>query len=61
MDTIFVKAVEVDNVFDPESKIEVTKKGAEVPRSLFWLRRLQDGSVALVDNEKPAKANKKED
>lgn len=43
-------------VLDPTSYHPLPPAGAEVPRSSYWLRRLADGDVVLVEKAPRAPA-----
>jgi hypothetical protein len=46
---MFVKPRAGVNVRDPDSKQHIPAEGREVPESNYWLRRLTDGDVIVVD------------
>ena len=43
-------------VRDPDLKDLLPAEGRDVPRSDYWLRRIQDGDVQEVDQAPPASA-----
>lgn len=38
---------------DPRTKRALPPGGGDVPDSVFWIRRLRDGDVVLVEQAKP--------
>jgi hypothetical protein len=46
---VFVKPAPGLKVRDPISKLHLAESGQEVPESSYWLRRLADGDVLLID------------
>lgn len=50
-------------VIKPDSKLALKSEGEEVIQDSYWLRRLADGDVLLMEDDKqaqPAKAKKSE-
>ena len=61
-ETFTVKPVDGGHIPDPETGLPLPQEGALVPRNVFWLRRVMDGSVTeVVDQPKAATKSKKED
>lgn len=61
-DTFFIKPVGDIHLVDPETNLPLPVEGALVVRNVFWLRRVQDGSVAVAEQPKAAaQKSKKED
>jgi hypothetical protein len=52
MEAIFVKPAEGMIVPNPDTNTALAPEGEMVPREIYWLRRIADGSVTLV--EQPA-------
>jgi hypothetical protein len=53
---IKIKPVEGNKVRDPYRSDVLPQDGREVERNSYWIRRLKEGSVTLVEcAEKPAK------
>ena len=42
-------------VRDPETREPLKKAGEEKPRNHYWIRRLNEKSVKLIDNAKETK------
>lgn len=56
---MFVKPAPGLKVMDPVTKLFIPNEGQEVGDfDLYWVARLRDGDVVLVDN-KPAKGTQK--
>lgn len=47
-------------VRDPQSHRPLKAEGEDKPRSQYWLRRLRDGDVVEVGDDKPARAPRRE-
>jgi len=58
-DRMKVRPREGCQVFDPRTQIPLPAEGAEVPRSSYWLRRLRDRDVELVEAPR-ARSSRKE-
>lgn len=57
MTTLHIKPVTGLTVRDPDTYQPLAEKGELKPRNAFWLRRLKDGDVVLVNTpSKGAKA-----
>lgn len=63
MDTVTVRLNPGKRLRDPDSKLPVGPEPMTVRRTGFWLRRIADGSVAVVEaaaaEPKPLKNSKK--
>lgn len=46
-------------VLDPVTRKPLPEAGAEVPRSVYWLRRLRDGDVTEAPAQSAPKASSK--
>lgn len=56
MEQIKIKPVSADiQVRDPETFEPLNAKGEEKPRNAYWLARLRDGDVVLVETKKGEK------
>lgn len=51
-ETLFVKPAPGLQVRDPQTHDPLPAEGAEVPRTIYWLRRLRDGDVTEVQPKK---------
>lgn len=51
MTILHIKPVSGLTVRDPETYKPLAKDGEVKPRNAFWLRRLKDGDVVLVDEQ----------
>lgn len=60
-ETFFIKPIGDVCLVDPDTNLPLPAEGATVVRNVFWLRRVQDGSVAVVEQPKAAAKSKKED
>ncbi|HEQ1857012.1 TPA: DUF2635 domain-containing protein [Providencia alcalifaciens] len=49
MTTLHIKPVTGLTVRDPDTYQPLAEKGELKPRNAFWLRRLKDGDVVLVN------------
>ena len=54
MQTFKIKPVKGMTIINPATMRPLPDEGADVPRNTFWLRRLQDEEIEIVQ-EKPAK------
>lgn len=41
-------------VVDPDTRNAIPAEGTEVPRSAYWIRRLQQGDVVEIQEPQPA-------
>lgn len=56
MEQIKIKPASADiQVRDPETFEPLNGKGEEKPRNAYWLARLRDGDVVLVETKKGEK------
>ncbi|WAP69042.1 DUF2635 domain-containing protein [Jiella pelagia] len=55
MKIIEVVPVDGARVRNPETNELISSEGATVPRNIFWLRRLEDGSVKLAGKKTQSK------
>ncbi|MEY0767382.1 MULTISPECIES: DUF2635 domain-containing protein [Providencia] len=51
MTILHIKPVSGLTVRDPETYKPLAAEGEVKPRNAFWLRRLKDGDVVLVDEQ----------
>lgn len=56
---MFVKPKDGLSVRCPVKGEALPNSGAEVPDNTFWMRRLRDGDVTLVENKKPKNEERK--
>lgn len=49
-ESFFIKPAPGLRIADPKTGIYLSEKGALMPRSAFWLRRLKDGDVVAIKN-----------
>ncbi|WP_172562558.1 DUF2635 domain-containing protein [Vibrio furnissii] len=54
METFKIKPVDGLSVLDPLTCQPLKSDGEEKPRNTYWLRRIKDQSVAIVENTKQA-------
>lgn len=54
MDNVHIKPRENVQVRDPLTGRALKTRGEKKPRTSYWLRRLRDGDVILVDPSTPA-------
>lgn len=58
---MFVKPASGRSVRDPKTKRHLPPEGAEVPESIFWVRRLAEGDVVRVDHTPDFSARSEEE
>ena len=55
MTEFFIKPVSGVTVRDPETLEPLSESGGEKPQNGYWLRRLNDGDIEVVEQKKKKK------
>ncbi len=58
MGSITVQPAKDRKVRDPYNHYAVVAEATEVPKNAYWLRRVAQGDVEIVEETKPTKAKK---